>query len=162
MLPSASLAKGSPEYSFAWKDRSGTTRRRVSVSRAGLVAGAASLLSAAVLAGLLVGGAEEARLAGLLAENEALKLENDSYLQATRELTDQITNLQSAITELSTLAELDPATRRAIDRLPAIVRARAMGGSATVPAARSTAPGAVRPSAILAPTSTSRRPWRRR
>ncbi|HUF48210.1 MAG TPA: M23 family metallopeptidase [Vicinamibacterales bacterium] len=126
-------------YSFAHVRADGTSRRQFGISRLGLAILSAGMVVLAGLSGLLVGGSEEARLAALQAENEALRLENESYLQATRQLTDQIANLQSAITELSTLAELDPATRRAIDRLPAIVRARAMGGDVAVPAARTAA-----------------------
>jgi hypothetical protein len=126
----------SQRYTFALTDAQGRPRRRVGTSRLALTLCAAAMITTAALAGLLVGGSEEARLAALLADNEALRLENQSYLEATRELTSQITNLQSAITELSTLAELDPATRRAIDRLPAIVRARAMGGEVSSLSAR--------------------------
>lgn len=131
---------GSKKYSFTLVDRRGRARRQLAVSRFAVALTAVAMLALSGLAGLLVGGAEDARLAALQAENDALRLENQSYLEATRELTNQIANLQSAITELSTLAELDPATRRAMDRLPAIVRARAMGGDVPVPAARTAVP----------------------
>jgi murein DD-endopeptidase MepM/ murein hydrolase activator NlpD len=97
------------------------------------------LVATVLSAGLLVGGANQAQVAALQAENEGLRAQNESYLLAAGELTNQITDLQDAISELSSLADLDPATRRAIDRLPAIVRARAMGGDVAVAMARSSA-----------------------
>jgi len=128
-----------PRYTVSITNRRTGSVRRFGVSRRALALVGASAVGLFALAGLLVGGANQAQVAALDAENETLRLENDSYRAATGELASQISQLQSAITEVSTLAELDPATRRAIDRLPAIVRARAMGGDVAVPAARSVA-----------------------
>jgi murein DD-endopeptidase MepM/ murein hydrolase activator NlpD len=115
------------------------TVRRFRVSRGLLLALGTLTLAVCGFAGLFVGGVSQTRLDALVAENEALRLQNESYLVATGELTTQISGLQAAITELSGLAEIDPMTRGAMDRLPAIVRARAMGGDVAVRAAR-TAP----------------------
>lgn len=111
--------------------------RRVALARRHVAAAGLALVLTALSAGLLVGGSNQAQLAALQAENDGLRAQNESYLLAAGELTNQITDLQAAISELDGLADLDPATRRAIDRLPAIVRARAMGGDVAVAAARS-------------------------
>ncbi len=126
-----------PRYTVSITNRRTGVIRRFGVSRRALALLAVLMVGLFAVAGLLVGGANQAQMAALQADNETLRLEIDSHRAATGELASQITQLQSAITEVSTLAELDPATRRAIDRLPAIVRARAMGGDVVVPAARS-------------------------
>ena len=60
--------------------------------------------------------------------NTALQIENSSYREATGELATQITSLQAAVDALGTQATVDPKASRAMDKLPAIVRSRAMGG----------------------------------
>jgi murein DD-endopeptidase MepM/ murein hydrolase activator NlpD len=86
------------------------------------------VLSIPVLIGLGARWSGESEIQRLAQQGEALRLENDSYRQATGELASQITALQSAITELGAQATLDPAVKRAIENLPALVRNRAMGG----------------------------------
>jgi murein DD-endopeptidase MepM/ murein hydrolase activator NlpD len=76
-------------------------------------------------------GLEQLRVA-----NHALELENDSYRAVTGELTTQITSLQAMVAELGERATTDPAQRKAIANLPALVRSRAMGGASPQLAAR--------------------------
>lgn len=92
----------------------------------GLVLGPVLVLPLLVVAGSR--GASQAELEGLQTANESLRLENESYREATGELTVQIATLQAAITQLSEDAQLDSATRAAIAGLPAVIRSRAMGG----------------------------------
>ena len=73
---------------------------------------------------------------GLYSSQQALELENSSYRTATEELSGQIEGLQSAISDLGAQAALDPSLARTMEKLPAIVKSRAMGGS-TTPAASS-------------------------
>jgi murein DD-endopeptidase MepM/ murein hydrolase activator NlpD len=116
---------------------------RVPLVIAGLLA-----LSMAGFAGLMSMGMSrsgEAEIAGLRASNDTLKIENDSYRAATGELASQISSLQTALRQLAEQAQLDPTTRAAMERLPAVVRSQAMGGGA-VPAdlaksSRTAAPG---------------------
>ena len=75
----------------------------------------------------------------LRASQETLELENENYRQATDALASQIGELQLAIADLGDRSDLDPNLARAMDRLPAIVKAGATGGAA--PAARSTTTG---------------------
>jgi murein DD-endopeptidase MepM/ murein hydrolase activator NlpD len=78
----------------------------------------------------------------LRAANENLLQENQSYREATGELTSQITALQTALEEIGDQSELDPSTRRALDNLR---RAgwRSAGGPSLVELARpAVVPGA--------------------
>jgi murein DD-endopeptidase MepM/ murein hydrolase activator NlpD len=67
-------------------------------------------------------------VADLLRENAALQMENASYRDATTELVTQVSALQLAAESLGARAALDPDVTRAIDRLPASITNRAMGG----------------------------------
>jgi len=108
--------------------------RRLAVSRRALWLSGAGLLALPVLLGLALIGAVQAELVTLRSANATLTVENESFRAATGELAQQITSLQTALDELSAQSQLDPATRRAIDRLPAVVRSRAMGGGTVLPA----------------------------
>ena len=65
----------------------------------------------------------------LRATNEVLQVENGSYRAATGELTTQIQSLEDVINDLGARASLDPAAAHAIQKLPAVVKSRAAGGS---------------------------------
>jgi murein DD-endopeptidase MepM/ murein hydrolase activator NlpD len=96
-----------------------------------------AVLTIPMLIGLIGLGARSARQAEvdrLAQQTEALRIENESYRAATGELATQISTLQTAISELGQDAQLDPAARRAIENLPALVKNRAMGrGGMTAP-----------------------------
>jgi murein DD-endopeptidase MepM/ murein hydrolase activator NlpD len=81
-----------------------------------------------VLIGLGARWSAESAIAELDRSNTALQMENSSYREATAELTTQLTSLQAAVDALGTQAAVDPAAIRAMDKLPAIVKSRAMGG----------------------------------
>ncbi|HUL72346.1 MAG TPA: M23 family metallopeptidase [Vicinamibacterales bacterium] len=83
-----------------------------------------------MLIGLGARQASRLELESLRVSNETLKVENDSYREATGQLAVQISSLQAALEQLSDQAQLDPATREAIQKLPALIRSRAMGGGA--------------------------------
>ncbi|MBI4263692.1 MAG: M23 family metallopeptidase [Acidobacteria bacterium] len=68
-------------------------------------------------------------VADLRASHQALQLENANYRAATDALAVQIETLQTAIADLGARSELDPNLARAMNRLPALVKARAMGGT---------------------------------
>ncbi len=85
------------------------------------------VLCVPVLMGLGARWSGQAEISRLAQQTDALRIENDSYRAATGELAAQISTLQAAITELSEDARLDPAAKRAIDNLPALVKNRAMG-----------------------------------
>lgn len=68
-------------------------------------------------------------VAALRANHQALEIENANYRAATEALAGQIESLQSAITDLGARSVLDPNLARAMNRLPALVQTRAMGGN---------------------------------
>ena len=126
----------SPRYTILIANRKTGAVRRLTVSRR---------LMGGVLAGVLVlptllfvgsRGASQAELDALKSSNENLQIENDSYREATGELTEQISSLQTALTQLSEQAQLDPATRTAIEQL----RSRGVGGTVTSTVRRASRP----------------------
>ena len=66
-------------------------------------------------------------------QNARLRIENASYREATGQLATQISSLQTAVDDIGARAKVDPAAQSAINRLPAHVRARAMGGATSTP-----------------------------
>jgi murein DD-endopeptidase MepM/ murein hydrolase activator NlpD len=118
----------SPRYTILIASRNSGAVRRFTVSRRVLGLVLCGLLTLPVLLSLGSRGADVAQLEALRAANENLRFENESYREATGELTTQIALLQTALTQLGEQAQLDPATKRALDRLPAVVKSRAMGG----------------------------------
>jgi murein DD-endopeptidase MepM/ murein hydrolase activator NlpD len=124
----------STRYAILIANRKTGAVRRFTISRRLLLCAlisAVGIIVTPLLLGLGAKTAGEAELAGLRLTNEILHLENESYREATGELTGQIASLQTVLTQLGEQAQLDPATKAAIDKLPALLRARAMGGGAT-------------------------------
>lgn len=119
----------SPRYSLIVANRQTGTLRRLTISRRPVVIIACAAFSMPVLIGLGARWSGRAEIATLQTANAALQLENDSYRIATGELAMQISTLQGAMSELSEQAQLDPASRGAIDKLPSVLKARAMGGA---------------------------------
>jgi murein DD-endopeptidase MepM/ murein hydrolase activator NlpD len=105
-----------------------------------------------------IGAAWKARsdVAGLYADQQALAIENSSYRTATQELSGQIESLQSAIADLGARAALDPNVARTMDKLPALVKARAMGGTSVPlsPTAKQDSPYSRTLSALSNPDDT--------
>jgi murein DD-endopeptidase MepM/ murein hydrolase activator NlpD len=67
--------------------------------------------------------------------NNALQIENGNYRETTGELTTQIQSLEGVLDELGARSALDPAQARAMAKLPAVVKAKAAGGSSQTTAA---------------------------
>lgn len=118
----------SPKFTILVANRQTGAVRRFTVARRPVILLTLALFSVPVLVGLGARWSGEAQIQQLAHEREALRVENESYRQATGELASQITSLQAAMTELGEQAQLDPAMKRAIENLPALVRNRAMGG----------------------------------
>lgn len=121
----------SPKYSILIANRQTGAVRRLTVARRPAVLIVLGILAVPVLMGLGARWAGQYEIDRLAREGENLRLENDSYRAATGELAAQISTLQSAITDLGEQAKLDPAAKAAMDKLPAQVRNRAMGGGGT-------------------------------
>jgi len=144
----------SRRYTILIADRTSGVVRRVTIAVRPAVMAACAVVTLPVLIGL--GAAWKAKLdvASLYARHQALEAENENYRKATEELAGQIESLQAAIADLGARSALDPALARAMDRLPAFVRARAMGGGAVPTGQRPTASYAQALSALATPDDT--------
>jgi murein DD-endopeptidase MepM/ murein hydrolase activator NlpD len=85
-------------------------------------------LSLPILIGLGAKSSAKSEIDGLRAANALLLAENSNYHAATGELTGQIQSLEGVINDLGRQAKLDPEQAHAIQKLPALVKARAVGG----------------------------------
>jgi murein DD-endopeptidase MepM/ murein hydrolase activator NlpD len=122
----------SPRYTILIANRNSGTVRRLTVARLPVGLAGAAVLGVPLIFMLIGLGARQAtrlEVESLRTTNETLKVENDSYREATGELAVQISSLQAALAQLSDQAQLDPATKEAIQKLPAVIRSRAVGGS---------------------------------
>jgi murein DD-endopeptidase MepM/ murein hydrolase activator NlpD len=119
----------SPRYTILIANQHSGTVRRFSLVRRPVILGCLGLLMLPTLVGLGAHWATRGELDALRVSNDTLRVENDSYRTATGELASQISSLETALTELSDKAQIDPAARQALEKLPAVVRSRAMGGS---------------------------------
>jgi murein DD-endopeptidase MepM/ murein hydrolase activator NlpD len=119
----------STRYTIVIANRSTGVVRRVTLGLRPTLMAVAGLFSLPVLIGLGARWSASAELEQLRASNNALRQENTSFRGATGELTGQITELQTAIAQLTAEGSLDPATRTAMSKLPALVRGQARGGA---------------------------------
>ena len=87
------------------------------------------VLTLPILIGLGARWSVRSMIAELLASNASLKVENASYREATGQLATEIASLQSAVNQLGDHAAVDPSASKAMEKLPAIVKSRAMGGA---------------------------------
>jgi murein DD-endopeptidase MepM/ murein hydrolase activator NlpD len=106
--------------------------RRVNIPLRPVVVASCVLLTIPVLVGFGAAWKATSEVADVLARREALEVENASYRAATESLAGQVGELQSAIADLGTKSALDPSLAKAMDRLPALVKARAIGRGAEV------------------------------
>jgi murein DD-endopeptidase MepM/ murein hydrolase activator NlpD len=130
----------SRRYTIVLADRRTGVVRRFTVPLWPTVAAGTFVLALPVLIG--TGAALKARsdVAALYASAAALEIENANYRAATEALSGQIHGLQSAINELGAQAALDPSLASSMERLPAVVKNRAMGGAGTAPPSVTTLP----------------------
>jgi murein DD-endopeptidase MepM/ murein hydrolase activator NlpD len=130
----------SRRYTVVLADRTTGVVRRFTISLKPTLAILATLLSLPVLVGLGLRWSAVAEISALRAQTATLLVENNSYRAATKELTDQVVAVQGFVDQLSADAKLDPNSAKALSKLPASVRAGAMGGGGTdvsTPIARS-------------------------
>jgi len=120
-------------YTVVIADRSSGALRHVTISLRRTILGIAAVLALPVLMGLGAKWSARVELEQIRTANSLLQVENGSYRAATGELTGQIQSLENVINDLGSRASLDPAQVRAMQRLPAVVKTRAAGGS-NVPA----------------------------
>jgi murein DD-endopeptidase MepM/ murein hydrolase activator NlpD len=117
----------SRRYTVLIANRSTGVVRRFTISLRPTLAVVATILALPILIGLGARWSARVEMSDLRSSNVALVMENESYRAATGQLSSQVSSLQSAINQLSEQAALDPAVQKAMDRLPALTRANAMG-----------------------------------
>ncbi len=86
-----------------------------------------------ILIGMGAAWKAKSDVATLQASHQTLEIENANYRAATQALSDQTEALQAAISDIGARSALDPNLARSMDKLPAVVKSRAMGGSTEVP-----------------------------
>jgi len=143
----------SRRYTILIADRTSGVVRRVTISARPAVAVACAIVTLPVLIGIGAAWKAKGDVATLYASNQSLEAENSNYRGATQALSEQIESLQSAVSDLGARSALDPSIARAMDKLPAFVKNRAMGGS-TVTAPVAQPPYAKALSAFAAPEDT--------
>jgi murein DD-endopeptidase MepM/ murein hydrolase activator NlpD len=116
-------------YTIVVADRSSGVVRRATISLRPALAVVGFLLMLPVLVGLGAGWSAKSEIEQLRTSKSALEVENGSYRAATGELTTQIQSLESVIDDLGARSRLDPAQARAMQKLPAVVKSRATGGT---------------------------------
>jgi murein DD-endopeptidase MepM/ murein hydrolase activator NlpD len=124
--------------------------RRITIGLRPVLAILTFVLGTPVLIGLGARWSALAEIDSLRGQNTLLEVENGSYRAATGELTTQIQSLEGVIDDLGVRAKLDPAALRAMQKLPAVVKARAVGGTQTSNAAV----GALLSSSLSSPEDT--------
>jgi murein DD-endopeptidase MepM/ murein hydrolase activator NlpD len=123
-------------YTFLIANRQTGAVRRLTISLWPTLGVIAGLFSLPVLIGLGARWSATAAIADLQSTNASLQVENASYREATGQLAGQISALQSAVDQIGERAAVDPNASRAMDKLPAVVKSRAMGGTSPVADAR--------------------------
>lgn len=144
----------SRRYTIVVADRTSGVIRRATISVRPIAITACIAIVTPILIGVGAAWKERHDSANLRASHHALEAENANYRAATEALSGQIASLQSAITDLGARSALEPSLAKAMDKLPALVKARAMGGGTAVSTAREQNAYAQTLSALTAPEDT--------
>ena len=118
----------STRYTVVIADRSTGVVRRFTVSLKPAMTVVMLAVGLPMLIGMGAAWKAKADVSDLFVNQASLELENANYRGATEALTGQIMALQTAISDLGAQAALDPGLQASMDKLPAIVKNRAMGG----------------------------------
>jgi len=135
----------SKRYTIVLADRTTGVVRRFTLS----VKAATTVVAIATGLPMLIGvGAafkSKYDVAQLYASHATLELENANYRAATETLAGQIVALQTTMSDLGAKAALDPSLQNSMDKLPAVVKNRAMGGPTASAALTTVTPGLASP-----------------
>jgi murein DD-endopeptidase MepM/ murein hydrolase activator NlpD len=131
----------SKRYTLVVADRTTGVVRRFTITLRPFVMAAVATVTLPILIG--TGAALKAKhdVATLYASAATLELENANYRAATEQLAGQIMALQTAMSDLGAKAALDPSLQNSMDKLPAVVKNRAMGGPTATAALALVTPG---------------------
>src|ERR1044071_7303652 len=119
----------SRRYTIIVADRSSGVVRRATISLRPFFIPAGVLAAVPVLIGIGAAWKAKSDVADLLVSHQALEAENANFRSATTELATQISSLEAAIQDIGARSALDPNLAKTMDKLPAVVKTRAMGGS---------------------------------
>ena len=135
----------SKRYTLVLADRTTGVVRRFTVSLKPFVLAVVTVVTLPILIG--TGAALKARydVANLFSSHATLEFENANYRAATEQLAGQIMALQTAMSDLGAKAALDPSLQNSMDKLPAVVKSRAMGGPTANTALALLTPGLTTP-----------------
>ena len=118
----------SRRYSVVIADRQTGVIRRFTLPLRPTLITVVTALTLPILIGLGARWSATAALDELTITNAQLTVENANYREATGQLASQIATLQQAVDEIGVTAAVDPEASRAMERLPAAVKSRAIGG----------------------------------
>src|SRR5687768_12470389 len=135
----------SRRYTVLIADRTSGVVRRVTISAGPAVAVACAIVTLPVLIGIGAAWKAKGEVAALYSSNRSLEAENSNYRGATAALSDQIQSLQTVVADLGA---------RSVEKLPAFVKNRAMGGTAATPAVAQQSAYASTLSALASPDDT--------
>ena len=124
--------RASKRYTIILADRSSGVVRRATFSLRPVMIASGIVLALPVLIGIGAAWKAKSDVSDLRASHVALQAENANFRAATDQLATQITSLEAAIQDLGARSALDPKLAKTMDKLPAVVKSRAMGGSTEV------------------------------
>jgi len=136
-------------YSLVVLDPDSGADWRFSVALWPTLGGVCTVLALPILIGLGARWSARSMIAELQTSNSSLRVENASYREATGQLATEIAELQSAVNQLGDHAAVDPAVSKAMEKLPALVKSRAMGGAPGAVTARMLSGGTGSPETAL-------------
>ena len=110
-----------------------------------------AVIALPILMGLGAKWSAKGEIDQLLSAKALLDVENGSYRAATGELTAQIQSLETVINDLGARSQLDPVQARAMQKLPAVIKTHAAGGSTV---AQSNAVAELAKTALSSPEDT--------
>jgi murein DD-endopeptidase MepM/ murein hydrolase activator NlpD len=119
----------SRRYTVVVADPASGLERRARVSLGPVLVVVGAVVTLPVLIGLGAAWKAKSDVATLYENQRALELENANFRQATASLSGQIESLQSAVADLGVRSALEPGLAKAMANLPALVKAKAMGGN---------------------------------
>src|SRR5436190_16841319 len=131
----------SKRYTVVLADRTTGVVRRFTVRLRPVVVALVTIVTLPILIG--TGAALKANydVSHLYASHATLELENANYRAATEQLAGQIMALQTAMSDLGAKAALEPSLQNSMNKLPAVVKNRAMGGPTAITAFALITPG---------------------
>jgi len=131
----------SKRYTLVLADRTTGVVRRFTVRVKSVLIVVVTVVTLPILIG--TGAALKANydVAHLYASAATLELENANYRATTEQLAGQIMALQTAMSDLGAKAALDPSLQNSMDKLPAVIKSRAMGGPTASTALALVTPG---------------------